>query len=202
MCGCAVMASRMMVDFRPSGLAMMVPPLPLSWAFTVCESLSTILNAHGEALANAWSLAFQVTVPRLSSTSRGEASCARDGWRRQPSAYRTSRSVGTLRLSIWLTARPAALAFLGQQRRRLGLMEVGLDRRMQVPEHRTPLLGTRRDHRPNPLTPAVPCRAPRPLRDHTVEHHEPDGLLRQVVRRPQPRRRHEPEITLPVLLKP
>ncbi len=47
-----------------------------------------------------------------------------------------------------------------------------------------------------------PALAPRPLRDQAVDHHEPDRLLRQVVRRLHPRRRDEPEITLPMLLEP
>ena len=81
-------------------------------------------------------------------------------------------------------------------------MEVGLDRRRQILEHTPPLLRTGRDHRPDPLAPAVARRAACPLRYVPINHHEADGLLRQVVRRPQPRRRYEPEIALPILLQP
>jgi len=81
-------------------------------------------------------------------------------------------------------------------------MEVGLDRRRQILEHTPPLLGTGRDHRPDPLAPTVARRAARPLRYEPIYHHEADRLLRQVVRRPQPRRCYEPEIALPILLQP
>ena len=75
-------------------------------------------------------------------------------------------------------------------------------RRLQIREHRSSLLTARRDHRPDPLAPAVAALAPRPLRDQPVDHHEPDRLLRQVVRRLHPRRRDEPEVALPVRLQP
>src|ERR1700730_200165 len=81
-------------------------------------------------------------------------------------------------------------------------MEPRLDRCLQIIEHRTPLLPARRDHRPDPLTPPIPRFAPRPLRHQPVEHHEPDRLFRQVVRRLHSRLREEPEITLPMLLEP
>ncbi len=95
-----------------------------------------------------------------------------------------------------------ALSSSGQQRRRLGPLEPRPDRRLQVREHRSTLLPTRRDHRPDPLAPAIPRLAPRPLRDQPVDHHEPDRLLRQVVRRLHSRSRDEPEITRPVRLEP
>src|SRR4051812_48302295 len=50
-----------------------------------------------------------------------------------------------------------------QQRRRLGPIEPGPDRRLQVCEHRTTLLNAGRDHRPDPLAPPVTRPAPRPL---------------------------------------
>ena len=53
-----------------------------------------------------------------------------------------------------------------------------------------------RSHQRSPLF------APGPLRDQSVDHHEADRLLRQVVRRLHSRRRHEPEITLAMLLEP
>src|SRR6267142_1643924 len=81
-------------------------------------------------------------------------------------------------------------------------MEPRLDRCLQIIEHRTPLLPARRDHRPDPLTPPVPRLAPRPLRHQPIEHHEPDRLLRKVVRRLHSRLREEPEITLPMHLEP
>src|SRR3954447_5885429 len=81
-------------------------------------------------------------------------------------------------------------------------MEPRLDRCRQIIKHRTPLLAAGRDHRPDPLTPPGPRRAPRPLRHQPVEHHEPDRLLRQVVRRLHPRLREEPEITRPMFLEP
>src|SRR5947209_12229495 len=81
-------------------------------------------------------------------------------------------------------------------------MEPRLDRGMQVVKHRTPLLTARRDHRPDPLAPAIPCFAPRPLRHQTVEYHEPDRLFRQGVRRLHSRRGNEPEITRPMRLQP
>src|SRR5258705_12167785 len=81
-------------------------------------------------------------------------------------------------------------------------MEPRLDRCLQILEHRTPLLPARRDHRPDPLTPLFPRLAPRPLRHQPIEHHEPDRLLRKIVRRLHSRLREEPEITLSMLLEP
>src|SRR3954454_11956885 len=72
---------------------------------------------------------------------------------------------------------------LGQQRRHRPAVEVRPDHRIQVGEHVTALLRTRRHHLPDPLTPPTPPLTPRPLRDQPVDHHEPDRLLRQVVRR-------------------
>src|SRR4051812_20584876 len=65
-----------------------------------------------------------------------------------------------------------------EQRRGLGSLEPRPDRLLQVREHRTALLNARRDHRPDPLAPAITRLAPRPLRDQAVDHHEPDRLLR------------------------
>src|SRR6478672_8112846 len=90
----------------------------------------------------------------------------------------------------------------GQQHRRLGGGEPCPHRRLQVLKHRSPLLRARRDYGPDPFAPAVSLFTPCPLRDQTVDHHEPDGLLRQVVGRLHSRRRDEPEITLPMLLEP
>ncbi len=73
-------------------------------------------------------------------------------------------------------------------------MEPRRHRRLQIREHRSSLLTARRHHRPDPLAPPVPALAPRPLRDPPVDHHEPDRLLRQVVRRLDLGRREEPEI--------
>ena len=87
------------------------------------------------------------------------------------------------------------------QRRRLHPIEPSRDRRLHVREHRSPLLGTWRDHRPDPLAPAVPRFTPRPLRDRTVDHHEPDRLFRMLVRRLHPRRCEEPELTRVLLLE-
>ena len=64
------------------------------------------------------------------------------------------------------------------------------------------MLRTSRDHCPDPFAPAVSLFTPCPLRDQTVDHHEPDRLLRQVVGRLHSRGRDEPEITLPMLLEP
>src|SRR5271156_6711527 len=63
------------------------------------------------------------------------------------------------------------------QRRGLGAVEPGGDRRLQVSEHRSSLLGARCYRRPDPLTPAVPRFTPRSLRDLTVDHHESDRLF-------------------------
>ena len=95
-----------------------------------------------------------------------------------------------------------ASALSRQQRRRLLPMEPRRHRRLQIREHRSSLLTARRHHRPDPLAPAVAALAPRPLRDQAVDHHEPDRLLRQVVRRLDPGRRDEPEIALPMRLEP
>src|SRR5262245_18133770 len=89
-----------------------------------------------------------------------------------------------------------------QQRRRLLSGEPGRHRRLQVLKDRPSLLTARRHHRPVPLTPAVAAPPPRPLRYPPIDHHEPDRLLRQVVRRLDPGLRNEPEITRPVRLQP
>src|SRR6516165_12754290 len=94
--------------------------------------------------------------------------------------------VGTLHRSwpwlLWLLRLPR----LGKQRRRFFPVEVRFDRPAQVVKHALSLLRTRRHHRPDPLAPALPLLAARPLRDVPVDHHEPYRLLRQVVRRLQP----------------
>ncbi len=84
-----------------------------------------------------------------------------------------------------------------QQRRGLIPPEPRPHRRLQILEHRPPLLPARRHHRPDPLTPTLSPLTPRPLRYVPVYHHEPDRLLRQVVRRLHPWRRHEPEVGSP-----
>ena len=115
----------------------------------------------------------------------------------------TSRSSRTLHLRTPPTGSLASLQLSSrQQRRRLRPLEPRRHRRLQVLKHRSPLLRARRDHRPDPFAPAVSPFTPRPLRDQAVDHHEPDRLLRQVVRRLHSRRRDEPEITLPMLLEP
>src|SRR5262249_23479606 len=101
----------------------------------------------------------------------------------------TDRPPGSL-ASISARTRP--------QRRRLLPMEPRRHRRLQILKHRPPLLTARRDHRPDPLAPLIPALGSRPLRDPAVDHHEPDRLLRQVVRRFHPGGREEPEITLPM----
>ena len=88
-----------------------------------------------------------------------------------------------------------------QQHRRLGVGEPRPNRRFQVIKYRSPLLRASRDHCPDPFAPAVPRVTPRPLRNQPIDHHEPDRLLRQVVRRLHSRGRDEPEITFPVLLE-
>src|SRR3954454_22835682 len=65
--------------------------------------------------------------------------------------------------------------------------------------HRLALLHTGGDHGPHPLTKAPAPFAARPLRDVPVDHYEADGLLRQVVRRLDPRRGHKGEISRPML---
>src|SRR5262249_50017617 len=114
-----------------------------------------------------------------------------------------SRSSRTLHL----TARPAgsltlASARARQQRRRLVPTEPGRHRRPPIPEHRSSLLTARRPHRPDPLTPVVPTLRACPLGDPPVDHHEPDCLFSQVVRRLDPRRRDEAEIALPMDRQP
>ena len=68
--------------------------------------------------------------------------------------------------------------------------------------HRLALLHARRNHRPNPLAKLTTAFASRPLRDVPVDHHEPDRLFRQVVRRFDTRRRHDHEVGRTVLGKP
>jgi hypothetical protein len=101
---------------------------------------------------------------------------------------------GTLHRSwpwlLWLLRLPR----LGQQRWRFFPVEVRLDRPAQIIKHTSPLLRTRRHHRPYPLTPALPLLAARTLGDVPVDHHEPYRLLRQVVRRLHSWRRHEREV--------
>src|SRR4051794_38171286 len=92
----------------------------------------------------------------------------------------------------------AVVSLLRQQRRGCFALEVLLHGLTQVIEHHPSLLGARRHHRPDPLTPALPPYRARPLRYQPVDYHEADGLLRQVVRRLDPRRRHEREIAGPV----
>src|SRR5512132_1077655 len=48
-------------------------------------------------------------------------------------------------------------------------MEVRRDRGMQVLEHRASLLTARRDHRPNPLAPAIACLTPRANRQRIAQ---------------------------------
>ena len=109
---------------------------------------------------------------------------------------------GTLHRSwpwlLWLLRLPR----LGQQRWRFFPVEVRLDRPAQIIKHTSPLLRTRRHHRPYPLTPALPLLAARTLGDVPVDHHEPYRLLRQVVRRLHSWRRHEREVTLAMSRQP
>src|SRR5271170_172098 len=86
-----------------------------------------------------------------------------------------------------------ALALQRQQRRGLTSLKPSRHRRLQIREDRSPLLITRRQHRPDPFAPAVATLAPRPLRDQAVDHHEPDRLFRQIVRRSRTRSRDEPK---------
>src|SRR4029077_3442085 len=60
-------------------------------------------------------------------------------------------------------------------------------------------LGATGDHRPDPLAPPPTRLTARPLRHLPVQYHEPNRLLRQVVRRLHVRGRHELEVRLPVL---
>src|ERR1041384_3017826 len=95
---------------------------------------------------------------------------------------------------VWLVCAVVVSSSWQQRWRRLAL-EVPLHRFTQVVEHAASLLGTRRHYRPDPLAPALPRRAARPLRYQAVDHHEADRLLRQVVRRLHSRRGHEREVT-------
>ena len=101
-----------------------------------------------------------------------------------------------------VAATTGRLLDLTQQRRHCRLLQERCHCLRQVLKDRASLLRTRRDHRPDPLTPPPPLLPARPLRDLPVDDHEPDRLLRQVVRRLHVRRRHELEVGLPVLLKP
>src|SRR5208282_2031306 len=103
-------------------------------------------------------------------------------------------------LSSWMSSSPAytlqdfpVLADLASER------PTG---RLQVLKHRSPLLCASRDHCPDPFAPAVSLFTPCTLRDQTIDHHEPDRLLCQVVGRLHSRGRDESEITLPMLLEP
>src|SRR5436190_17864762 len=89
----------------------------------------------------------------------------------------------------------------GQQRRRFLARELRMHGGAQEVPYRTALLHTTGDHRPDPFAPALPRRAARSLRDMPVDHHETDGLLRQVVGRLDPRRRHEAKVRLAMLAK-
>ncbi len=98
---------------------------------------------------------------------------------------------------------PLRVAPCSPQQRRRGLaLPGGLDRRLQKRPHRTARPRAGRQHRPDPLAPALSGLASRPLRDVAVDHHEADRLFRQVVRRLDPRSGHEPEITLPIKRQP
>src|SRR5271154_3626945 len=79
---------------------------------------------------------------------------------------------------------------------------MGRHRLTQILEHRTPLSRTRRDYRPDPLTPAPSSFAARPLRDVPIDDHKPDRLLSHIVRRFQSWRRDKPEITFAMLPEP
>jgi hypothetical protein len=83
-----------------------------------------------------------------------------------------------------------------QQAGRWLAVEVRMHRLLQVAPRRPPLLGARRQHAPDPLAPALPRRAARPLRDVPVDHHEANRLLGQVVGRFDLRRRDEAEVAL------
>src|SRR5215831_17863909 len=91
------------------------------------------------------------------------------------------------------------LPVLGHQRGHRRVTEPSDNRRFQVIKDRATLLETTGDHRPDPLAPAPPRLTARALRHVPVQDHEPDRLLRQVVRRLHARRRHELEVRLPVL---
>src|SRR5262249_4153451 len=89
-----------------------------------------------------------------------------------------------------------------QQRRRLLALEPPLHRLAQEAVGRPALLAAGGDHRPHPLTEAPAALASRPLGDVPVDHHEADRLLRQVIRRLDPRRSHEREVRRPVFREP
>ena len=79
--------------------------------------------------------------------------------------------------------------------------EVGLKRLAKVLIQRPTPLAARRTRRPYPLAPLPTPLPPRALRDPSVDHHEPQRLLRQVVGRLYPRRRDEAKVALTVLAK-
>src|ERR1700693_13161 len=118
------------------------------------------------------------------------------------SSLRTSRFFRTLHrkalAGFWITS---LSVLLWQQRRRLRTVEVRYDALVQILEHALCLLRTGGDHRPNSLTPTVPLFAARPLRDVSVDDHEADRLLRQIVCRLHSRRGDEPEVAVPKLLE-
>src|ERR1700683_3843933 len=85
-----------------------------------------------------------------------------------------------------------------QQRRRFLLLIDRRHRRIQILKHRTPLLGAGRYHRPDPGAPASSRFPIRPLRYMAINHDKADRLLRQIVGRFHPRRRHKREISSPM----
>src|SRR5215831_3149019 len=91
------------------------------------------------------------------------------------------------------------LPVLGHQRGHRRVTEPSAYRRLQVIKDRATLLEATGDHRPAPLAPAPPRFPARPLRHVPIQDHEPNRLLRQVVRRLHARRRHELEVRLAVL---
>ena len=116
----------------------------------------------------------------------------------RPVASRSSRT-------LCLTDRPAGSRTLTSAHAAITMalfpMEPCRHRRLQILKHRSPLLCASRDHCPDPFAPAVSLSLLVP-RDQTIDHHEPDRWLRQVVCRLHSRGRDEPEITLPMLLEP
>ncbi len=76
------------------------------------------------------------------------------------------------------------------------------DRFQQELEHRSALLRARGDGGPDPLAPAAPGFATRALRNPTINHHEANRLLRQIVRRLDARRGDEPKVGIAVLVEP
>src|SRR3954462_11188981 len=117
-------------------------------------------------------------------------------------AAQTSRPSGALRPPAWLASPPVPSTHSRRPGRRRAALEVRLHRLLEVLERRPPLRRARRQGRPHPLA-EPPARLPaRPLGHHPVDHHEPDRLLRQVVRRTQPRRGEEREVVLAVLRQP